>query len=352
MKFIEGKRGWRIEFQTKTGRKTISTGEQDLDKAKAVAKAANIEGIEMSRKIELVANAAAMYALLGRKMTSEQAYNEWCVNLEVSRSKGTCKRYEEIVRCFLKKCGWPEVLSAILKTHIYKWLNNPEYDNHLATRNVHKAALQHFFQYCENEGWCRNPVANVVVDKHALTLEQKETKVRRPFTQDEFEKLVAVAKQEPMPYWYGALMIARYTGMRWSDVEEMETASIIPDPAPGHIVVWTRKRNKRIDLPMPPELPEVFDMLAKHTMNQPSFAPRPGKVFQRVPIDTLLAQYGEFHRLLEKAGVPHDLCLHSLRYTYATETAKLGLGLREIARRLGHFGENTTLGYLRALLLP
>ncbi len=189
---------------------------------------------------------------------------------------------------------------------------------------------------------------NVPVKYNLLTHEQKERKERRPYTPEEFAKLIAVASEEQMPYWYGALMIARYTGLRWRDVEDLETASIHKD----HLVVWTRKREKRVEMPMPPELPPVFDMLAKHPNNQPSFAVRPGKVFQRFPIELMGGKHDDFHRLLDKAGLPHDLTLHGLRYTYAVEAAQSGLGLKEIARRLGHFGERTTLGYLKSLLFP
>lgn len=350
MKFVQSKRSgvWFVQFLTRAGRKQMTTGETDLARAKLVAKGANIAAIEMARRINLMANAASMYALIGRAVSSEQALNEWFINLQAARSAGTCFRYEVIVRAFLKKCGWPSCVGAILPVHIDKWINSTS-DLHAITRNVHRCALISFFKFCENEGWCKNPVLNVPVKYNLLTHEQKEKKQRRPFTPEEFTKLIDVAKEEQMPYWYGALMIARYTGLRWRDVEELETASVHKD----HIVVWTRKREKRVELPMPPELPPVFDLLAKHPHNQPSFAMRPGKIFQRFPAETIgRGASDDFHRLLNKAQLPDDLTPHCLRHTYAVELSKSGIGLKEIARRMGHYGEDTTLHYLRSLLLP
>ncbi len=56
MKFIQSKSTgiWSVRFLTKFGRKQMKTGETDLERAKMVAKGANIEAIEMARKINLL----------------------------------------------------------------------------------------------------------------------------------------------------------------------------------------------------------------------------------------------------------------------------------------------------------
>jgi len=338
---------WFVGFHTKFGYKTINTKQTDRALAEQVVKEARIEQIELSRTINLVANAASMHALCGRIVTSKEAFTEWLANLNASRKKGTAFRYEKVVRFFLREIGWPKVLSEIRAPQIDGWINNTEEcDSKAETRKVHRAGLNNFFKYCENEGWCANPVANVRVKRHLLTHEQNESTPRRPFTPEEFERLIEVAKKEQMPFWYGALMVARYTGLRWGDVISMETACIHPD----HIVVWTDKRDRRVSLPMPPELPPVFDLLAKHPFNQPMSSTPPGRVFNQIPVEVWQTNKKEFGRLLRAAKIEGHMTIHCIRHTYATELAKSGLPLKEIAKRMGHFGDGATLNYLRSLV--
>src|ERR1044072_1863239 len=100
---------WCVRFKTKHGWKRINTHQTDLEKAKQIIKAANIEGIEMAREINLVASAASMYALCGRVIDSEHAFNEWYVNIPAMRAPTTVTRYEPIVRGFLEKLKWPRL---------------------------------------------------------------------------------------------------------------------------------------------------------------------------------------------------------------------------------------------------
>jgi integrase len=56
-------------------------------------------------------------------------------------------------------------------------------------------------------------------------------------------------------------------------------------------------------------------------------------------------------RLLDKAGLKgKGLVLHSLRHAYATELSKSGLPVKEIARRMAHMSEATTLRYIHTLM--
>lgn len=337
-----------VSFQTKTGRKRLSTNQTDLALAKRVVKEARIEQIELSRDINLLANAASMNALCGRIVTSKDAFKEWEAHLQAGHPVHTITRYRAVVLQFLKKNKWPKHLSEIRSPEIDAWINSTESGVHAVTRNVHRSALNHFFKFCSNEGWCNNPVPNVRIKHHQLPHKLRESTPRRPFTPEEFERLIAVAKLEPMPYWYGMIAIGRYTGLRFGDCQRIETDSILPDK----IVVWTDKKDRRVELPMPPELPPILDMLAKHPMNQPLPLPssQPGRVFNQVPAETWSGPSFEFRRLANAAGLPEDLTFHCLRHTYCTELAKSGLPLKEIARRMGHLGESTTLHYLKSLL--
>ena len=110
----------------------------------------------------------------------------------------------------------------------------------------------------------------------------------------------------------------------------MEWASVAED----RLIVWTDKRDRRVELPMPPELVPVFAGL------------------QRTGPNVLPFVY-ESHRdvrawycLKKKADLPRELVRHCLRHTYATELLKSGLPVEQIQKRLGHFSVQMTQKYL------
>jgi integrase len=348
MKYVQSKitGRWSVMFRTKHGRRSINTKQTDLKKAEQFVKDARLEQAEYAALIEIATNTAAMNVIFGRVIDAKEAFALWEEHVKAIRSATTAERYRWVVHAFLALMLWPKSLARVQATHIDQWINDTSKVQHASTRKVNRAALFSFFKFCANEGWCNNPVANVVVKLNLLPHALKEPKRRRPFTPEEFSRLIDVAKIEPMPYWHGALMIARYTGLRWGDVNNLEIDSIQSD----RLIVWTDKRDKRVELPMPPELPPIFDMLAKHKWNQPNKNSKPGAVFQQRPAEAWGDACYDFRRLAELANLPRELTLHCLRHTYAVETSKSGLPLKEIAKRMGHFSDSTTLEYLRTLL--
>src|SRR6266496_1494738 len=334
----KGKDGhWAVSFRSADGQMRVAyTTQSDKYRATKVIRLARIENMEFKEDSRKGKGQASSFS----------AYEQWLAWMnDIGTAPTTIERYEKVVQMFLVHLHWP-LLPQITTQDVDQWINSTEVKLHVQTRNVNLAAIVHFLKYCANNGWCHNVAGNAVVKMHLLSHEQKESKVRRPFTQAEFEALIAVARKKPMPYWYGALMIARYTGLRWGDVANLEWASVLND----RIVVWTDKRDRRVELPMPAELAPVFAMLKVHPLNQPALPADPAQpqmVFPKRRKDE------EFTRLREAAGLPKCLCLHSLRHTYATELARSGVSINEIALRMGHFSPSTTLRYLSSTgLLP
>lgn len=343
---------WYVSYRTRSGWRTVSTRQEDLELAKIVVEKARFKEIEMAADIQMLHNAAAMNAVFGRVIGATEAFDEWTMHVEAVNAPKTVERYVKAVKAFLTSLDWPKEIGAIGSPEVDKWINNKDIVIHAQTRNVQRSSLNSFLGYCHNEGWLsKNPVANVHVKMHLLPHHLKESRHRRAFEPAEFEAFIKVAKEEPTPYWYGVSMIGRYTGLRWGDVNHLEWAAVLPD----RLVVWTDKRDRRVELPMPPELPPVFDLLKTHPENQPALyhiPERDGKVMQQRPHDSWADPTKRLRELLETAGVKTDLSFHSLRHTYATELAKSGLPITEIARRMGHFSEQTTLRYIHDLMVP
>lgn len=341
---------WQIGIKTHFGLRRFSSGQRSKEKALQVARILRLEELETVSRIGLLRASVMMQVVNGKSMSSKECYEQWERDARKSNlAPRTVDRYADIVRVFLSMRGWPPI-STITPGDVDEAVNTVKVQMHASTRNTHLNAISHFLKYSNNAGWCMNNAAsNVKVQLHLLPHAMKEPKPRRPFTDDEFNRLIAVAKEERMPYWYGMLMVARYTGLRWMDAQNLERASVLPD----RIIVWTDKHDRRVELPMPPELPPVFDLLAKHPLNQPGWpANRDQFIFAQIPVDVSYHKWEEWHRIRNAAGLPRELVPHCLRHTYATELAKSGMPIKEIAARLGHFATATTMKYLHMAGLP
>jgi integrase len=325
---------WHVSFKTRTGVQRLSTGQTDREAAEAVVLRAGIMEIEASRHVRLLANAAAQLATIGRQVSALEAYRLWVVHLEAATgSPKTVERYKWEVFRFFTAMNWPPLCEVSTAT-VDRWVNRTDRPLHAQTRNVTCCALNHFFKYCDNEGWARNPVANCHVKRHLLDHAHKESKARRPFSDEEFERLLAAAGDHK--FWRPAILIARYTGLRWGDVESLEWDSV--NIQEGRLIVWTDKRDRRADLDMPVELVPVFSELAESRNGSPTVLPR------MYPSETRT----DWDKLKIAAKLPNELCRHCLRHTYANALLRSGIPVKEIARRLCHFSESTTQRYIHA----
>jgi len=204
-----------------------------------------------------------------------------------------------------------------------------------STRNMRKASLDNFFKVCTAEGLVvRNPAALSKVKMHQLTFEQKEPKVRVPFSDLELDQL---SKLES-PFWRAACHLSLEYGLRLSDIAKLEWASFAK---PGRIVVWTDKHDRRIELPLHPETLGLLDVaLDRH----PRWVfPEQQAIASDISNRAALSVY--FSRHLKRLGI-HGKSFHCLRHTFATRRAGLGDTIDEIRAKMGHVSTATTEGYV------
>lgn len=156
------------------------------------------------------------------------------------------------------------------------------------------------------------------------------------FTREQERAVLAAAKKCPVPLWYEASLIARWTGLRKVDVSRLEWKDV--DLERG--VIHTRPHKTEaygieVDVPMVPELWDMMRRLyrkgRKHVL--PTFA----KAYPNAPDG-----YG-FAEVLKAAGVTDPtITFHSWRHTFRTRLAEAGVP-DDLAKRLGGWTVDATV---------
>lgn len=348
-----------VDIETPKGVRSISTGTTDPKEAKAILKAANVESVEVLAKAGQLTQALIQKLTLGGSMTVEKSmeeWEEWIRDTANSDRTAECsiayaRMWSRDSHCLRKK------LCEVRQAHVDKWVNQEEGGPKLASRRVRLAAVRSFFQFCSIKEYLNpDPARFVRVKAKLLTHEQKEPRKKVPFTDEEMRKILdsltlkivelvgnqntpaAIHKLETARFWYIATVIGRYTGLRQGDICCLEWASL---KEPGKLIVWTDKRDTRVELPLNEELQKAIAMIPPNS--QKFCFPQQCAVAKDAKSRSKLStQYG---RVLEAAEV-HGHMFHDLRHTLATELHVNGNSLEEIAKALGHGSKDSTKAYV------
>ncbi len=145
--------------------------------------------------------------------------------------------------------------SEISEKHIGHWLNNPKDEAGARTRKVNLASLRVFFRFLVSKGWSdHDPAALVRVNMDNLDHEQKETKERAPFTPEEVKLVLKELEKRGDHFWMFGVRASAEIGLRLGDICEMEWSSFNKS---GKVIVWTGKRDKRIEVPISGKLEQM-----------------------------------------------------------------------------------------------
>lgn len=224
-----------------------------------------------------------------------------------------------------------------------------------STRTTILAAFRSFFEFCTAKGYTpTNPAELVRVGRLGLTHEQNEKRDRQPFTDEEVERILAhingmkEGRLVKPWFWEFAVQAGKDTGLRIGDIAQLEWDSFNGK----RIVVWTDKRDKRVDMEMTPETIECISRIpawdAKYVF------PRQNEIAKDTKRRALLSV--QFSRILKAVGIKNK-SFHCLRRTAATtsaenEEAELNeamrkMVLKKVGKKLGHSDTRTTEGYLK-----
>ena len=287
---------WTAAFRDAQGRQhRRSTGEIDRKRAQAVAE-----------KLELVAQRK------GNPQRVRQAFAEffrdhygqdvpflsvrdftgrWLAARKAETSPATFRRYDEIVRKFLRflSTAADRGLDEINKTQILAFRDAQIASTAAATTNIALTIVKMVFRSARREGYLwQDPAEGIKSVKGAATVK------RRPFTIDELRRVLAVAG----PEWQSLIKLGLYTGQRLSDLATLTWAQI--DLERDEIALTTRKTDKRLLVPIAPPLREHLLSLAGADNPRMPIHPRAFELVRAGRVATLSNQFGE---LLVDAGL-------------------------------------------------
>lgn len=339
MKIKKHKNGvYYAHIWSESGDTAISLRTKDLTEAKLLAKTANYEELEHAAKARLLTAEAFARISSGGRITNEKALGlmlDWM--RRVGTSPITRERYETYCRKFFNENSLMKRSPVSITADMCDAFVNTSDDVKYATRRARHAALQTYFQVLLAKGLVvGNPSAEVRVHRHTLTHEQKETEKKPPFTNAELKQLKAVED----PFWKAGAVLGDTYGLRISDVAQLEWAVFAK---PGKVIVWTDKRDRRIELELTPEVERLMASLPKSDTRW--VFPEWAEVSRDPKGRSKTSTY--FKRLLTKLGI-EGKSFHSFRAGFATRHHAEGTPIDDIREKMGHVHAETTKGYIHS----
>ena len=228
--------------------------------------------------------------------------------------------------------------------------------------------IKSFHRYAHDLGFSsRNPSSVVRVKTDNLTHKQKETKRVDVFTPDEYQQVILHLDKQLMElmamqnapsrtrskrymmdrmqvnrFWKCAIMLSYETGLRLSDICQLEWDCIGME----ELVVHTDKRDKRVAIPIWDEVLEAIMAIPPTDDKVYCFPKQRGQLLDPRK-RTALSKAFEY--LLKQCDVHHaGLGFHSLRHTCFTRWKSKGMDIDHIQKLAGHSSSETTEGYIHA----
>lgn len=244
----------------------------------------------------------------------------------------------------------------------------------LASRRFRMAFLQSLFRFFSAKGFIiENPAKLLKINMNKMHHALKETKQVESFSDEDIAKVLAyfrdrIAKiesdiarvdktysgqrkanrkaalaerEQRLRFMFAATIISYETGLRLSDVAQLEWACIGKDS----ITVWTDKRDARVEIPftaLNEELLREAIITVKYTDLDYMFPEQREDLNDGGKRSKLSCYYG---RELSKAGV-YNKSFHGLRHTRIRRWKEQGMSLEDIGKLVAHKNTKTTEGYL------
>lgn len=304
--------------------------------AERLAKEAKLEQIEFAAKARLLSAEAVQRLSAGGRVTGAKALDTWrSVAQANAMSPTTLDSYQAHIGRFLANAKLRDKPISNATFHMVDEFVNADDGAAAGTRRMRQHSLDNFFRVCSAHGYVLgNPADCVKVKMHKLTFSQKEPKERVPFTDLELDVL---HKEVTDGFWRTAILLAEFYGLRLSDVAQLEWDCL---SKPDRLVIWTDKRDRRLDLPLHPEVKMLLESLPRQgTYVFPYHAELARDMKRRAGLSV------QFSRLLDRLGIKGK-SFHCLRHTFATKRAAMGDSVDEIRRKMGHSATVTTQTYI------
>lgn len=348
MNLTKNERGiWEVTYKGADGRRhTRSTKVKDKELAKEVVRESRISELELASEMGVLTQDVISVLLTGRKVTVEGAIEPWKEAMQRQhQSFRTIENAEVWIRAWMTSMGLASRMVTSLKVKDFDaWINRADAKQKLGTRKVMLSGLRSFCRFCSNMGWIQGNPANLVrIDYSLMDHEQKETLKKPCFTDKEVAFLEMATRSGASCedyFWHAAVIIGRYTGLRLGDICCLEWDCLSLNP--GYLTVWTRKRDKRVSLPI--EEKPLIEAIASLRKADPKFIFPEERQIILSPRHTVMSM--RFASLCRACGI-EGKSFHCLRSSYITDAKKKGLPMEHIAQCVGHGNVRETWGYVR-----
>ena len=314
-----------------------------------VAKSLNIEELEDAGKLGVLSREVVAKIVSGKDVKFKTVVAEWLKYKGMLAGSGNSMNTQSsILMQFMRDYGYKNAgISGISEEDIFDFLNRPD-DTSLSNRKLRRSTLSALYKFAVARAYVVfNPVQDVRVDLGNLSHSQKESKERKPFSKKEFDQIFKHA-----PYFYRqAAGLSWWTGLRLGDIASLEWDSINKDS----IVVWTEKRDKKVELPLDHEffgggavrqiINEIIlesnvycfpDQQADHA--DPKKRAKFSVYFSRI-------LYRGNDCILPDTPKEDRKSFHCFRHSFVSRLKRSGVKIEEISKAVGHSNTATTLGY-------
>lgn len=340
-----------VGFKTPHGKRWISTGERNIDVAKQVCTAAKLAELEMLAKAGALTAGAVSALTNGRRFTCRDVLAAWQEHEKPDLAPDSLAKYHDVLQQGMTEMGClGRTMRELSKRNLSDFINAE--DASAGNRKMRRAAFRSFYRFAVASAYTMENTADLVkVRIRDLELDQIEPSVRMPMTQEEFEtlmasKIVPERDGKPWPFFRWASALAYWLGLRQRDICCLEWAAIKGDT----IIVWTKKRGKRVALPIDDPLlgggavRTIFlEMMESAWKDQTYCFPEERAMALDPKRRFYLSVY--YARWLDRNGI-YFKTFHCLRHAFATRLKEAGKTVEQIAVALGHSNTETTKGYI------
>lgn len=297
--------------------------------------------------------------------TVSQWLNEWLEKYHPDISESTRKNYKSVIRTYIKsrigdipliELEWEDVqfmYNDIEKTGRQKKIEGADNRISKQTINIIETVLNMSLDEAVRKKLVRENVA-----KLATKAKGKNPVKRRALTDEEQDNFYLALTDHPLKllfelYLETGLRRGEGLGLTWDRVNWAKNSILISEslsdakgePKLGNVKTQASERSIKLS-------ENKMEELKQRKVEMDQFRNKYGKTFNP---DNLvffndigrgyMPRYilSEFKKLCVSAGIPDDICIHSLRHTHGTVLRRNGTAIEIIQRRLGHARAAITL---------
>ena len=343
-RLVDGK---RVFAKTYTGRYRLTDDLQDtevpLDLRDKQAAQSQLASIVKQAEMERHGLAAPLHQILTASMPLKSLVAEWVADLTAKgRNSEYCSIMQKLMGVLMRECPWSKT-SDIRPDSFIRWRG---FNTNKApkTLNEYHGCARAFLNWLVKSGRLpSNPLASL----EKVETRGREVRNRRPYTHEQFLRLLEVAPSERGVVY----AVAYYTGLRRAEMVSLCRGDfdLAGDSPSVKIHSKDAKNKKTVRLPLHSDL---RDMLVAYF--EACGSPAPSVPALKVP-----ARLRAFYCDLEAAGIPKldergkIADLHSMRHSTATRLASENVPLTVAMQIMRHSDPRLTAkAYVDQSALP